>query len=275
MPLLRFEFFGQRAAVVCDSQETGALLETAYGAFARDGGPTDDEPDLAYAIARDSDGGFLVRRGDGQPLHAAEDGWLLFELEKDLTIELQKRRRDLYFLHAAALERDGRALLLAAESGGGKSTTAWALLHHGFRYASDELAPVDLGTGRVLGFPHALCLKADPPAPYRLPPATLRTSRSRHVAVEQLPAGLAACPLPIGAIVFVRYRPDLGAPVLRPMGPAEAAARLYTQALNALAHPEDGLDAALQIVRGARCFALETTPALDRSCELLVRALFA
>ena len=59
---------------------------------------------------------------------------------------------------------------------------------------------------------------------------------------------------------------------MRPMGTAEAAARLYTQALNPLAHPEDGLDAALQVVRGARCFGLEAA-ALDATCALLVRTL--
>ena len=150
---------------------------------------------------------------------------LLLHFEQDLTVELQKRRSDLYFLHAAALERDGRALLLVAESGGGKSTTAWGLLHHGFRYASDELAPIDLATGRVHGFPHALCLKADPPAPYPLPAGTLRTSRSRHVPVGLLPAPLADGPLPLDAIVFLRYRPDLDGPAIRPMGTAEAAAR--------------------------------------------------
>jgi hypothetical protein len=43
--------------------------------------------------------------------------------------------------------------------------------------------------------------------------------------------------------------------------------------LNPLAHPADGLDAALQIVGGARCFGLETA-ALDATCALVVRTLF-
>jgi hypothetical protein len=58
------------------------------------------------------------------------------------------------------------------------------------------------------------------------------------------------------------------------MSAAEAAARLYTQALNPLAHPADGIDAALQVARGVRCFGLETAD-LDATCALVVRTLFA
>jgi hypothetical protein len=108
-------------------------------------------------------------------------------LKKELTIDLQKIRRELYFLHAASLSLAGQGLLIVAASGRGKSTTAWALLHHGFDYLSDELAPVDLGSLRVQPYPHALCLKKAPPLPYSLPERTLRTSFDSARAVTQLP----------------------------------------------------------------------------------------
>jgi len=53
-----------------------------------------------------------------------------FLLEKELTIELQKIRRELYFLHAAALSLADKAFLNRGSPGTGKSTTVWALLHH-------------------------------------------------------------------------------------------------------------------------------------------------
>jgi hypothetical protein len=121
----------------------------------------------------------------------------------------------------------------------------------------------------VHGFPHALCLKADPPEPYPLPAGTLRSSRTRHVPVNLMPSLLAPEPFAPDTIVFVQYRPELERPTIAPLGHAEAAARLYVQALNPLAHPEDGLDAALEIVRGARCLSLEAA-ALEATCELLV-----
>jgi len=48
--------------------------------------------------------------------------------------------------------------------------------------------------------------------------------------------------------VFVlKYQPDLPAPVVRAIGPAEAGARLYANALNALAHTDRGLGAVVRI----------------------------
>jgi hypothetical protein len=272
VPRLRFNLFGQHVTVACETRAPAGALGTVYGAFASPEEAAPVPPALAYSVAVGPAGELVIRRGAGELASADGAGMFLFHFEQDLVVELQKRRSDLYFLHAAVLEREGKAVLLVAESGGGKSTTAWGLLHHGFRYASDELAPVDLATGRVHGFPHALCLKADPPAPYPLPAGVLRTARSRHVPVGLLPSGLAPCPLPLEAIVFLRYRPDLERPAIRPMATAEAAARLYTQALNALAHPADGLDAALQVVSGARCFGLETAD-LAATCALVVRTL--
>ena len=273
MPVLQLVLFGQHVTVVCDTGEPAEALSTVYGAFASSEECSGGVPALAYSVGRSAAGDFLIRRGAEDLARADSTGMFLFHFEQDLTVELQKRRSDLYFLHAAALERDGRAVLLVAESGAGKSTTTWGLLHHGFRYASDELAPIDLSNGRIHGFPHALCLKADPPAPYPLPGGVLRTSRSRHVPVELLPCGLAPSLLPLDAIVFLRYRPERDQPAIRAMGAAEATARLYVQALNPLAHPADGIDAALQVVRGLRCFGLESA-GLGATCELVVRTLF-
>lgn len=47
-------------------------------------------------------------------------------------------------LHAAIVERNGRALLMPAPPGSGKSTLCAALVHRGWRLLSDELALVSL-----------------------------------------------------------------------------------------------------------------------------------
>jgi len=65
----------------------------------------------------------------------------------------------LLVLHAAVLERNGRALILPAPSGSGKSTLCAALLLRGWRLLSDELALIDPATGQLLPFPRAVSLK--------------------------------------------------------------------------------------------------------------------
>lgn len=213
----------------------------------------------------------MIRRAGRPYLPWSDPDDLLFVLEKDITVELQKRRPDLYFLHSAALAWNGKGCLLAAEAGSGKSTTAWALLHHDFRYLSDELSPVDLQTLRVFPYPHALCLKQSPPH-YRLPRETVDLGRTLHVPVRSLPSKAILEPLPLGAVFLVKYRPDLAASELRAIGPAEAGARLYLTALNALSHPNFGLDAAVRIAEQVPCFAVDSAD-LPTTCSLIRSAL--
>ena len=128
-------------------------------------------------------------------------------------------------------------------------------------------------------YPHALCLKAEPPEPYRLPESTLRTSRTLHVPAQELPRPSSVAPRPLQAIFFIeRASNGAGAgPGLRPLSAAEGAARLYAQALNALAHPAEGLDAAGGIAGGARCFELRAGALgqLGTTCQLVRSALAA
>lgn len=62
-------------------------------------------------------------------------------------------------LHAAVLERNGRALVLPAPSGSGKSTLCAALLFNGWRLLSDELALIDPQLGQLVPMPRAVSLK--------------------------------------------------------------------------------------------------------------------
>lgn len=117
-------------------------------------------PAISYRVERGhAEGSLYISRAGACTLISRNDADFLFLFEKDLTIELQYQRPDLFFVHAAVVERDGKAVVLAAPSGTGKSTLTLALLHAGFRYLSDELAPFDLVTLQVMPYPHALCLR--------------------------------------------------------------------------------------------------------------------
>ena len=254
----------------CDDPELARLLEHNFGQLAAlDPGPA--AADLDYALRREA-GGFVLERSHAEPLPARELGDLLYLLEKDVTVELQKLRRDLYFLHAAALATRDAALLVVGRSGAGKSTLAWALSHHGFRYLSDELAPIDLDRLEVHAYPHALCLKAAPPEPYALPPSTLATAWTLHVPASELPGGVGE-PARLAAIFFLES--DWSAPrepALRPISAAEAGARLLANALNPLAHVADGLDPAIAIAQRVRRFELRSG-SLERTCALVASTL--
>ncbi|MBK8162847.1 MAG: hypothetical protein IPK65_06815 [Gammaproteobacteria bacterium] len=227
MNTLRFHILGVEIRVRCADPYSYKLLLKGYSAFVTD---SDIEPDLEYII-HPLDAPRFELRFNGQPAEAAEDEYeLLYFFEKHMTMEVQKRRQDLLFMHAAALEFGGRVLILVAPSGSGKSTTTWALINNGFHYLSDELAPIHTETLRVHPYPHALCLKAVPPDPFGLPAETLQTSYTLHVPVESFPGELCREPAPLEAIFFLGYDLEIGAPRVSPISRGEAGARIYSNA---------------------------------------------
>jgi hypothetical protein len=264
---LHFLILGQHVRVQCQDAALRRVLLANFGAMAATyaHGP----PDLDYNIGGDTATGVFSLAREGQTVYeAANAGDVLFLLEKDVIVELQTRRPDLLFLHAAAIDWQGRVCLLAAESGGGKSTTSWGLLHHGFNYLSDELSPVDLDSMRVFPYPHALCLKRPAVAGYRLPASALDLGRTIHIPARSLPGTTVSGSRPIGAVFLVTHSAEFSAPSMRAVGPAEASARLYVTALNALAHPNCGLDAVIRVCETVPCFAVSCAE-LSATCDLI------
>lgn len=83
----------------------------------------------------------------------------LLALEMGMNLQLAAGMHRFLLLHAAAVERDGSALILTGDSGAGKSTLSAYLGYHGWRFLGDEFAllrPVD---GRLYPFPRPVSLK--------------------------------------------------------------------------------------------------------------------
>ena len=93
---------------------------------------------------------------DAAPLSLAH-GLLAAEMGMNLQMALGQRRYLL--LHASAVERDGRALLMTGHSGAGKSTLAALLGERGWRCMGDEFALLDPATGLIHAFPRLVSLK--------------------------------------------------------------------------------------------------------------------
>ena len=231
----------------------------------------DEDPDFIYSeIHTEFNSSILQACSEERFLEGDSPADKLWSLEKDLTVALQKARPELLFLHSAALVFRDRAFLFVASSGTGKSTTAFALLHHGFRYMSDELCPLDPQTLDVYPYPHALCVKRAPALPYTLPQQTIDLGRTLHVPTRHLDTEIATRPHTLAAIFMLERADDHGGPQSMRLRKAEAAARLYTNALNPLAHPNLGLDVAVAIVERVPCFHLSLS-GLASTCSLIQR----
>ena len=236
---------------------THGLFEAAFGGFrAERGSGTAPAWALNYdVLAGQAPGSWVIRR-NGQPFAVSlDDADLVWMLDGDMAVELQRRRNDLYFVHAAVLEWRGRAFMVVGKSGAGKSVTAWAMVHEGFGYLSDEMAPVDLEPALVHPYPRALCFKDETGWP-PVPAAAARTERSIHVPTSELPTRVWRQPLRLSGVFFLGDEPRPAKPSLRAISPGETAARTYRHVLNALAHPASGLDAATRLARACPGFVV-------------------
>jgi HprK-related kinase A len=189
---------------------------------------------------------------DAAPLPLAL-GLLAAEMGMNLQMALGQKR--FLLLHAASVERDGRALLMTGHSGAGKSTLAALLGERGWRFMGDEFALLDLDDGRLHPFPRAVSLKNESlrlfegVEPGRLgpvltgtPKGTIRHLRPNREAVARM--GEAATPV---MILFPRFGRDLE-PEVRDVGAAEAFMRLTQASTNYVALGERGFDALTRFV---------------------------
>lgn len=165
-------------------------------------------------------------------------------------------------VHAAVLERGGRALILPAASGSGKSTLCAGLVFGGgWRLLSDELALIDPASGHVVPLPRPLSLKNESIDVLRgFAPAALfgdvvhETSKGR-VAHVQPPADgvLRANQIALPAwVVLPRY--VAGAPTqLLPLSRARAFMALVDNAFNYNVHGRAGFAAFGNVIDRSAC----------------------
>lgn len=208
---------------------------------------------------------------DAAPLPLAH-GLVAAEMGMNLQMALGERRYLL--LHAASVEKDGRALILTGESGAGKSTLAAWLGEHGWRFMGDEFALLEPETGLLFPFPRAVSLKNESIEAMRAfvgeerfgprlegtPKGTIRHVRPSDEAVARMTE-----PARPALILFPRFG---HAAEIRPVGPAEAFMRLTQASTNYVALGERGFDALTGLVQDCRALALDY-PDGDKAAELI------
>jgi len=262
--VFHMELLSTRITILCDDYAVFDALTLAYDALVV---AAHDSAGLSYRVVRNGSKGYVLAVHDGTEVPCENLYDILFNLDKWLTLDVQKRRPDLLFIHAAALEFAGKGCLLVAPSGAGKSTTAWALLHHGFNYLSDEHAVINRNTLQLEPYPRALWLRRAPPE-YPLPEVILRTSRSIHVPALALPAGTVARPVPLHTVYFMAYDPQASAPELQSISRAQASARFLSQAMHLQALNASHLQTMVDITTACQPVSLLTAD-LPATCKLI------
>lgn len=167
---------------------------------------------------------------------------------------------DRLVLHAAAAERQGRAVVLGAPSGSGKTTLVAALVAAGWGYLTDDVALID-GAGRVVAYPKPIGLDLgahDLLATVAPPTAADARFLGEHGFVTPADlGGSIGVASAVAAFVVPSYQPG-AATRLEPLDPAEALSTAAEQSFRV----DEGLDevartAAIEtILEGCPCFRL-------------------
>ncbi len=168
-------------------------------------------------------------------------------------------------LHAAILERNGRALILPAPSGSGKSTLCAGLLFHGWRLLSDELTLICPEQHNLVPNPRPVSLKNQSiEVISQLVPSVQFGSRVREtakgmvahfrppqMAVER--AGERALP---GWVVLPKY--TAGAETrLQPLERARTLMHLVENCFNYDLFGQAGFELLADVVDRSQCFTFE------------------
>jgi len=176
-------------------------------------------------------------------------------------------------IHAAVVERAGKALLLPAPPSSGKSTLCAALVAGGWRLFSDELALIELSGRSVVPMPRPISLKNRSieaiTAFWRdaeigdVVPDTLKGSVAHVRPPRDSVRRAAEAALPAW-VVLPRYA--AGAPTeLRPLSKGEAFMRLVDSAFNYSVHGRAGFDTVANLVESCECHEFTYGGALEEA----------
>jgi len=194
------------------------------------------------------DGDYMLP--EAAPL-ALRHGLLAAEMGMNLQMALGQRR--FLLLHAAVVERGGRALIITGESGAGKSTLAALLGERGWRLMGDEFALLDPLSGLLHPFPRAISLKNAATglfpdvSPDRWGPLLVQTPKGeiRHLRPDAVAVSRMEEPASPALILFPRF----GFPEdVRNVGQAEVFVRLTQASTNYITMGEAGFSALTRLI---------------------------
>jgi HprK-related kinase A len=265
---LRLDFGSARARIRSDAPGLADALRTVYGAF-----PIEDDDgfdDVTVSVRRARG----VRRFVVAQVVFETEGEVPFEpfpadthlplLEWGLNFLFAQRLNHRLLLHAGAVECAGRAIVLPAMPGSGKSTLTAALARSGFRLLSDEFGVLGLDDGRLHPLLRPIALKnasigviraLSPDA--RIGPEFPKTRKGTvaHLAPDAQSCARRHEPAEPALVLFPRYDPA-AAPELTPVKRSRAFSRVALNSFNYELLGPDGFDAVAALIERCPCWQI-------------------
>lgn len=197
---------------------------------------------------------------DAAPL-PLDQALLAAEMGMNLQMALGWRRQ--LILHASAVERDGKALIMTGESGSGKSTLSAMLGLDGWRFMGDEFALIDPASGEAVPYPRLISLKNEAIAAMQAAAANgqfgpLMAGTPKGDIRHLVPPTTAIVAMEQRATPALLLFPSFGHDAaIRPMSAGETFMRLTQASTNYVALGEAGFKALTHFVKTVPAFAID------------------
>ena len=232
---LAFEAFGVELRVCANSPELLAHTEPFLPPGWRPRPLKNDQYPLA--IMEETGNGYLVYKGGTCISEGHGLQYSLTMLEGQIRGHVAVLAPERTFVHAGAVEYEGRAIVFPGYSFSGKTTLTEALVRAGATYYSDEFAVLD-SEGLVHPYPKPLSIRAGDQA--------LQTDHS----IESLNGVAGVEAVPFGVLIVTNYDPNAEwAP--RELSAGEAALSVLSHTVTAQTRPDEAIRAITRAVQNA------------------------
>jgi hypothetical protein len=257
------EFDGMQLEVRTSVPEIQELVRVVYGHMIV---PASTRSAGTISVTR-TESGYLLTSETEVPFRNDQLDLLLDIVREEVHFQFMRVRPDLLWLHAAAVERNGRALLIAGPSGQGKSTLSTKLCERGWRLLSDDIAPTSMEADIVYPFPQAPRRRIFPGSV--IDKYEIQTLEREEVVFEAHEVHLAA--VGVAAIVYVEFSVG-GSASLEKLTGGSAALEVLRNSVNFGDHKEAAVSRAAALGTRIPAYKLcydSVTTAVDQLESLL------
>lgn len=168
-------------------------------------------------------------------------------------------------IHAAVLEKNGKAILFPAPPGSGKSTLTAHLANSGWRLLSDEMALIEPGSHTVIPFVRPICLKNSsiglakswfPDCNYSTIAKDTHKGNVIHMAPSSAALNEAKTPAKIVGVVFPQFDKSIELDIYQ-LNMTDAFMKLVENAFNFTAVDKGSFSTVTQLIEKTHNFEIQ------------------